>query len=132
LRRSYESIFDVAFPQIAEVDTASLAIWQTLKDLRAQVSAASDRPAVESDARVCVPADREAPLRALGDGLREALGVSTLLGLESGPSLAVETEAAHGEKCARCWKFLPLRSDPEYPDLCAPCAAIVRSLPGAA
>jgi len=40
----------------------------------------------------------------------------------------VETEAAHGEKCARCWKFLPLGSDAEYPDACAPCAAIVRSL----
>jgi isoleucyl-tRNA synthetase len=129
LRGSYESIFDVTFPQIGEVDTASLALWQTLKELRAQVSATSDRPAVESDARVRVPGEGYAPLHALGDGLREALGVSTLLGLESGTALAVETEAAHGEKCARCWKFLPLGSDAEYPDICAPCAAIVRSLP---
>ena len=128
LRGSYESIFDVAFPQIAAVDDASLELWQTLKELRAHVSATSDRPAVESDARVRVPADRYEPLHAIGDGLREALGVSTLLGLESGSALGVETEAAHGEKCARCWKFLPLGSDADYPDACAPCAAIVRSL----
>ena len=38
---------------------------------------------------------------------------------------------ADGEKCARCWKYLPLHSDPLHPTLCAPCAEIVRTFDAA-
>ena len=71
---------------------------------------------------------------ALGDNLRVALVVSTLLGIvpSANGTSAVLTEPAHGEKCARCWKYLPLGSDPDHPALCAPCAEIVRGLAGAA
>ncbi|MGB8265861.1 MAG: isoleucine--tRNA ligase [Candidatus Velthaea sp.] len=131
LRGAHESIFDVPFPRIAEVDTGALALWQTLKDLRAQVGAKTDRPTLELDARVRAPHGQLEALRALGEGLREALIVSTLQSLEPGPVLAVETEAAHGEKCARCWKFLPLGSDPAYADLCTECTAVVSALPPA-
>jgi isoleucyl-tRNA synthetase len=78
LRGAHESIFDVPFPRIAEVDTGALALWQTLKDLRAQVGAKTDRPTLELDARVRAPHGQLEALRALGEGLREALIVSTL------------------------------------------------------
>ena len=36
---------------------------------------------------------------------------------------------AQGQKCARCWMITPeVGSDPEYPDLCPRCAAVVRRL----
>jgi hypothetical protein len=38
---------------------------------------------------------------------------------------------AHGEKCARCWKFRDLGVDPEHPAICADCAEVVRGLAGA-
>ena len=67
----------------------------------------------------------------LGDGLREALIVSALH-LEVDASMAAGSEPrvvlspAEGDKCARCWKTLPLGTDPLHPTLCAPCSAIVR------
>ena len=35
---------------------------------------------------------------------------------------------AHGEKCARCWKFRDLGVDPEHPSICSDCAEVVRGL----
>ena len=35
---------------------------------------------------------------------------------------------AEGEKCQRCWKYLPLGVDPDHPTLDSTCAAIVREL----
>jgi hypothetical protein len=73
-------------------------------------------------------------LRALGDNLREALIVSAAE-VEVDDELLeprVVLSPARGEKCARCWKYLPLRSDPLHPTLCAPCAAIVRDFDSAA
>jgi isoleucyl-tRNA synthetase len=41
--------------------------------------------------------------------------------------LGVEIARANGEKCERCWKYLEsVGSDPEFPTVCAPCAAAVR------
>jgi hypothetical protein len=78
---------------------------------------------------VYAPPDLEPKLRALGDNLREALVVSALeLHADaSADKLRVELTAAEGGKCARCWKTLPLGSDPIHQTLCAPCVAIVRT-----
>jgi isoleucyl-tRNA synthetase len=129
LRGDAASVFDIAFPRVGEVEATALADWQLLKDLRAQV-AATGAVDFALDARVAVPASALARFTALGDNLREALIVSSLLGVTASADGAstVSTEPAHGEKCARCWKYLPLGSDPEHPLLCAPCAQIVRSL----
>jgi isoleucyl-tRNA synthetase len=60
------------------------------------------------------------------------------LHLHVDPEAAAEAEPrvvlspASGEKCERCWKYLPLGSDPLHPTLCAPCAAIVRGFDAAA
>jgi isoleucyl-tRNA synthetase len=35
---------------------------------------------------------------------------------------------APGQKCARCWNIRTLGSDPDYPDLCARCVAVLRQL----
>jgi isoleucyl-tRNA synthetase len=129
LRGAFESVFDIPFPQIAAVDAAALADWQRLKDLRAQV-AATGTVDFALDARVALPAADVERFTALGDNLREALIVSALLGIvpTADGTAAVATEPAHGEKCARCWKYLPLGSAPKHPQLCATCTQIVTDL----
>jgi isoleucyl-tRNA synthetase len=140
LRGADESVFDVAFPRVESVDDEALATWALLKTLRAQVAASEGIRDYQLDAAVEVPPEFYPRFAALGDGLREALVVSSLRGLTSSPASSngdvgspaagarVELFPAAGEKCQRCWKYLPLGSDPEHPTLCAPCAEIVREL----
>jgi isoleucyl-tRNA synthetase len=129
LRGPHDSVFDIAFPHIDEVDPIGLADWQLLKELRAQVAAAGTAD-FALDARITVPAGAAARLTAMADNVREALIVSALLdiGTSADGTAVISTEPAHGEKCARCWKYLPLGSDAAHPLLCAPCAQIVTDL----
>jgi isoleucyl-tRNA synthetase len=129
LRAENASVFDIAFPQIGDVDATALADWQVLKDLRAQV-AATGAVDFALDARIAVPAASIARLTAMGDNVREALIVSSLLDIapSADGTAVVSTEPAQGEKCARCWKYLSLGSDAQHPLLCAPCARIVTDL----
>ena len=130
LRGADDSVFDLAFPRVESVDEDALATWATLKTLRAQVAASEGARDFQLDALVAVPADRIDRFTALGDGLREALVVSALRGIERAPDgiATIGVVPAAGEKCQRCWKYLQLGTDPEHPTLCADCAAIVRGL----
>ena len=130
LRGDAESIFDLAFPKLGAVDIPALELWDALRGLRAQVAASEGERDFQLDAEVTVPAAQLDAFRALGDGLREALVVSSLRSLQASPAPAatVKTMSAAGEKCERCWKYLPLGSDAEHPTLCLPCATIVRGL----
>jgi len=130
LRGDAESIFDVAFPKLGAVDIPALELWEVLRGLRAQVAAAEGERDFQLDAEVTVPAAMLDAFRALGDGLREALVVSSLRALHASTdgSAGVKVMRAAGDKCERCWKYLPLGSDAEHPTLCAPCSTIVRGL----
>ncbi|HEV8022449.1 MAG TPA: isoleucine--tRNA ligase [Candidatus Lustribacter sp.] len=130
LRGGAESIFDLAFPKLGADDVPALELWDTLRGLRAKVAASEGERDFQLDADVSVPAAQLDAFRALEDGLREALVVSSLRGLtaSSDGSAGVKTMPAAGEKCERCWKYLPLGSDAENPTLCAPCAEIVHVL----
>jgi isoleucyl-tRNA synthetase len=126
LRGADESVFAIAFPHVTELDATALADWELLKALRAQVAAGGGADFALDAVRVEVGAEQVERMRALGDNLREALIVSTLHGIdvvEGSP--AVRTAPAPDERCARCWKHLPLGSDLGNPDICADCAAIL-------
>ena len=135
LRGERESVFDLQLPRGSARGTAEqaeLALWELLKRMRANVAASEGPRDFALQAHVRAGTADEARLRALGDNLREALVVSALE-LQLDPSLPedeprVEFSAANGEKCSRCWKYLPLGSDAVHPTLCAPCVAIVRDL----
>ncbi|MDQ6941648.1 MAG: isoleucine--tRNA ligase [Candidatus Eremiobacteraeota bacterium] len=130
LRGDAESVFDLRLPRIEAVDEDAVAAWSLLKELRAQVAASEGVRDFQLDARVDVPQHFNERFVALGDNLREALVVSSLRGIGASdngvPMVAVVP--ADGEKCQRCWKYLPLGSDPEHPTLCSPCAVIVNGL----
>ncbi|MDQ6932401.1 MAG: hypothetical protein M3160_04400, partial [Candidatus Eremiobacteraeota bacterium] len=75
-------------------------------------------------------------LESLGDNLREALVVSEVeLRRSDTDSMVAHVVLpllrARGEKCARCWKYLPLGADPSHPRLCSPCAQIVTTIDAA-
>jgi isoleucyl-tRNA synthetase len=135
LRGDAASVFDLDLPGGGEApasEAASLELWETLKALRAGVAAAEGARDFQLQATVVAPPALAARLAVLGDNLREALVVSALTLCEDASLTApqVELAAAGGEKCVRCWKYLPLGSDPEHPALCAPCARIVHELAG--
>jgi isoleucyl-tRNA synthetase len=130
LRGDAESVFDLSFPRVEAVDEDALAAWSLLKELRAQVAASEGARDFQLDARVDVPERFRERFVALGDNLREALVVSDLRGVggsANGAATVVVAPAA-GEKCQRCWKYLPLGTDPAHPTLCETCAGIVRAL----
>jgi isoleucyl-tRNA synthetase len=128
LRGDAASVFDLSFPRAVAPDAKALATWDLVKALRALVAANEGLRDFQLDATVKAPADAVADLAALGDGLREALVVSTLRAIEPAAQMSVDVGRAAGEKCERCWKFLPLGSDAARPTLCAPCATIVAAL----
>jgi isoleucyl-tRNA synthetase len=130
LRRGRESVFDIAFPHGAPDDAASVDMWEMLKAMRALVSAHEGLRDFQLDAAVVVPQALAERFAALGDNLREALVVSAITsrGISDSDMPGVTVQAAAGEKCARCWKFLPLGSNAAHPDLCADCAPIVSGL----
>ncbi len=130
LRGERQSVFDLIFESGRPAGESSVALWQLLKDLRQQVAANESPRDFETDATVVVvPAAMLHDVQALGDGLREALVVSDVEQVEGkDDERRVQLKRAKGSKCKRCWKYLPLGTDPAHPALCAPCAAIVTSL----
>lgn len=129
----FESSFDLAHQKTAS--EADVALWQQLRMLRARVASSADPRDFEAQLRLTVTPALYKRLHPLGDNLREALVVSELR-LETGERdgdaedgiLGFELSRASGEKCARCWKYRELGTDPEHPEICADCARVVRAI----
>jgi isoleucyl-tRNA synthetase len=127
LRADRASVFDLTFALSKHDDPAARDLWTQIKTLRAQVAANGEIRDFEAKATLVAGAALYARLAPLGDNLREALVVSELaLGQLDGGSAALLTlERSTGEKCQRCWKYLPLGTDPNHPSLCTPCTQII-------
>jgi isoleucyl-tRNA synthetase len=129
LQADRASVFDLPLAAAKPVAAESIAAWEKLKALRAWVAASEGKRDYELQAKLALPAAWYERFQPHADDVREALVVSALT-LACDPNLdenahAGELLAADGGKCARCWKTLPLGSDPAHPALCAPCAEIV-------
>ncbi len=138
LRGDRESVFYLQLPRGSArgtAENAELALWESLKRLRAVVAGSDGPRDFQLRATVRASVADEVRLRSLGDNLREALVVSALelAGDASIPDgePRVELSAAHGSKCSRCWKYLPLGGDAVHPTVCGPCAAVVNGLDAA-
>ncbi|HEX4012316.1 MAG TPA: class I tRNA ligase family protein, partial [Candidatus Cybelea sp.] len=128
-RTPAQSVFDSSFGDLRPRPGAEneLALWATLRDLRARVAASASPRDFEARVVLTVPTAAHKRLAALGDNLREALVVSQLE-LRVGEAETMELFAADGEKCARCWKYRELGTDPRHPSICAECAQVVADL----
>ncbi|HLI95785.1 MAG TPA: isoleucine--tRNA ligase [Candidatus Baltobacteraceae bacterium] len=129
LRGERNSVFDLSLAAAKPVSAENIAAWEKLRDLRAWVAASEGRRDYELQAKLTLPAAWYERFAAHADDVREALVVSGLT-LECDSTLEDDVHVgellpADGDKCARCWKYLPLGSDPAHPALCAPCAQIV-------
>ncbi|MDR0828020.1 MAG: isoleucine--tRNA ligase [Desulfovibrio sp.] len=122
---------------------------QTLLDVRAEITRAIEPlrkagqigHALDTDITLYAGAALRRDLLALGTDLRPLFIVSgfSLHPLEEAPSEALRAEnvedlrivarPASGEKCGRCWVYSrELGSDPNHPDLCPRCAAVLTSI----
>jgi isoleucyl-tRNA synthetase len=131
LRGERLSVFDLPLTASKAASPETVASWEKLKQLRAWVAASEGKRDYELQARLTLPTVWYERFEPHGDGVREALVVSGLR-LTHDASLAedaIEREllAADGEKCQRCWKYLPLGADHEHPTLCESCAQIVQT-----
>ncbi len=129
LREGRESVFDLALTPGAKSATAPPQVWSKLKELRATVAASEGKRDYELQAALALSPQLFAALHAHEEGVREALVVSALTVTEDRSlgegAFHLTLGAADGAKCQRCWKYLPLGSDPEHPTLCAACAQVV-------
>ncbi len=139
LRGDEASVFDSSFDAArikVEALRDDLALWEVLRTLRAQVAANPSGRDFELGGEVFAAPALYARLESLGDNLREALVLSHLHlskvedgSFEARPQqVELKLFGAHGEKCARCWKFRDLGSDPQHPSICSDCAGVVRDL----
>jgi isoleucyl-tRNA synthetase len=133
LRGKNASVFDLTFAGAKHPNVDSQIAWDKLKQLRAWVAASEGRRDYELQARLALPDVWYERLKPHEDDVREALVVSAVT-LEREPALAENDlrrslEPAGGDKCRRCWKYLPLGTDPQHPSLCSACAQIVRAMP---
>jgi isoleucyl-tRNA synthetase len=132
------------FPKVdGLVDRAVLDTWQRLLDVRQQVNAALEQKRKDKvigtslGARVELRAS--GPVAALLDRYRSdlpmLLNVSEVSLQAAPPSdedvVQVEVQKAGGEKCARCWRFVPrLHTEPEWAGICDRCVdALTRGQP---
>ena len=142
-----ESVHLALFPESAELtegfsaaQRSRLENWDKLFPVREEVLR---RLAVARDQDKLIGSSLEALVRLTADGdlyplLREyakdlpGLFIVSQVAVENGASgstLSVQVERAQGEKCERCWKYLPeVGEDPEFPTLCASCQAAVREI----
>jgi isoleucyl-tRNA synthetase len=139
LRGDAESIFDSSFEvgrHRSGAFDSDLRLWQQLRALRARVAAVSSPRDFEAQLVLEVTPESYKRLHALGDNLREVLVVSHLHLVQTQRDDDVPSDGvfefvllpADGEKCARCWKYRKLGTDPEHPSICAECVQVVRAL----
>ncbi|MDQ6826506.1 MAG: hypothetical protein M3Z14_04800, partial [Candidatus Eremiobacteraeota bacterium] len=136
LRGERTSVFDLTLLGHNQSAHATMQTWVMLKALRAQVASAQGFRDFETCAVVTAGGEMYDHLAALGDNLREALVVSEieLMRDDSDSSAArvmLPLQRAHGEKCARCWKYKTLGEDAAHALLCTPCAQIVNEMEAA-
>jgi isoleucyl-tRNA synthetase len=120
-------------PAVNPAENADL--WQTVMALRDEVlkileTLRKDQTiGSNQEATVRVSTPDEATLKAI-----EQIGIDTFaafcivseIKIEKGDALVIKAEKSSHPKCRRCWNFWPsVGTNPDHPDLCARCAAVV-------
>jgi isoleucyl-tRNA synthetase len=135
-----ESVHLAVLPTATEPDEEFLARWQTILELRDLVNKALEeaRQAGEigtpSEARVVL--SLEGAVYDLAKQYQDQLPTVFMVSQvdvervpEGSPASGNVMRAEGVQKCERCWRFrTDVGADPNYPELCARCAAAVSSL----
>ncbi len=102
-------------------------VLRVLEGLRRDKIIASNQ---EASVTMHVTAEDAAALQEFGLDQFAALCIVSEVKLEeSAERTTVTAEKSPHSKCQRCWNYWPsVGTDPQYPDLCRRCAAVVRTL----
>ena len=68
------------------------------------------------------------PYRTLTIGAYVCLLLNSTFTLLVPYLLGIAVEAAHGEKCPRCWNYREVGEDASHPDVCGRCADVLTQL----
>jgi isoleucyl-tRNA synthetase len=135
---------DMPEPIDVNADDEFVARWDKIHQIREDVKKAleiarkDDVIHASLDAKVTLycSSDLYPFVKSVEQVLPAVLIVSQLEVLEGGegtfkgeelPGLSVSVAHADGEKCSRCWSYgHTVGSDPEHPDICARCAAVLK------
>ncbi len=133
------SVHVAEFPrpeEIAPKDEAMMAEWQRLLAARDEVLRSLEEArrekrigkGLEAQVTIAAPGDTFALLRRYESSLKELLNVSQVTIAEAA-ELRVETAPASGEKCERCWNFMPdVAVFGPWPRVCGRCATALTQM----
>ena len=124
-----ESIFIETYAEFPAPDTALLAKWTRIRELRDAVN--KDIEALRADGKVGsslqanvalqVNADNHALLASLGDDLKFVF-ITSAIELIAGDALQASVSTSIDAKCERCWHYQgDVGTDPAHPTICGRC-----------
>ena len=126
-----ESIFLDTYVQLAAPDTALLAKWARIRELRDAVNKDIETlraegkvgSSLQANVELTVNAEDFALLTSLGDDLKFVFIISAI-NLAAGDALAIRASASNGIKCERCWHYCDdIGVDAAHPTLCGRCTS---------
>ncbi|MEC5213676.1 isoleucyl-tRNA synthetase [Polaromonas sp. CG_9.5] len=126
-----ESIFIETYAQFPAPDTALLAKWTRIREVRDAVN--KDIEALRADGKVGsslqtnvalqVNTDDHALLASLGDDLKFVF-ITSAIELIAGDALQASVSASIDAKCERCWHYRSdVGIDPAHPTICGRCTS---------
>ncbi len=126
-----ESIFLETFVDLGSVDTALLAKWARIGEIRHAVN--KDIEAVRAEGKLGsslqanialqVNAHDHALLRSLGDDLKFVF-ITSAIALTQGEALSTQVHVSPDTKCDRCWHYRDdVGHDAAHPTLCGRCTS---------
>ena len=126
-----ESIFLDTYVQLATPDTALLAKWARIRELRDAVNKDIETlraegkvgSSLQANVELTVNAEDFALLTSLGDDLKFVFIISAI-DLVAGDALAIRASTSNGIKCERCWHYCDdIGVDAAHPTLCGRCTS---------
>jgi len=126
-----ESIFLDTYVQLAAPDTALLAKWARIRELRDAVNKDIETlraegkvgSSLQANVELTVNAEDFALLTSLGDDLKFVFIISAI-NLVAGDALAIRASTSNGIKCERCWHYCDdIGVDAAHPTLCGRCTS---------
>jgi isoleucyl-tRNA synthetase len=128
---SSDSIFLETYAELPAADTALLAKWSRIREIRDAVN--KDIEVLRADGQVgaslqanvdlAVPADDFALLSSLGADLKFVF-ITSAITLVAGTALSISVKASLDTKCERCWHYTPdVGVDAAHPTICGRCSS---------
>ena len=126
-----DSIFTQTYWQLPAPDSALLAKWTRLREVRDVVNkeiealrtAGGVGSSLQVEVQLTAGAEDQAMLATLGDDLKFVFITSAATAV-AGEALAVKVAASTHSKCERCWHWrADVGSDAEHPTLCGRCTS---------